>query len=191
MRAMTLSTGCEQCRRITPLSRRRSLVRAAIFGTQATPHLPRCVHARRMLNPRKLKLSPFARSIAALFSVVLAVTAANYYEELKVTRLNDDIAYRYFDTISRILVPDGSGGLTIGGDDTRKGFYFRNMDTLLDDITQVRREFCTQYVHVYSGAQENCGDEGQPCSEREQALSNARLICDANASRWQSQDGAR
>ena len=30
----------------------------------------------------------FGSLIAALFSVVLAVTAANYYEELKVTRLN-------------------------------------------------------------------------------------------------------
>ena len=70
MRAMTLSTGCEQCRRITPLSRRRSLVRAAIFGTQATPHLPCCVQARRILNPRKVKLSPFARSTRRVLSTI-------------------------------------------------------------------------------------------------------------------------
>ena len=43
-------------------------MRAAIFGTQATPNLPRCVQARRMLNPRKVKLSPFARSTRRVLS---------------------------------------------------------------------------------------------------------------------------
>jgi len=59
----------------------------------------------------------------AVLSVALTILLANWYSGIETKRLNDDLAYRYFDAISKVIVTDKNENLTFGDSLNRKKFY--------------------------------------------------------------------
>lgn len=79
--------------------------------------------------------------LSGLILITISIYAGIFYDSYKVKRLNDDIAYRYFDMISRIIVTNEEGKKTIGKDYAQKMFYVKNIESLSDDVSEVRKNW--------------------------------------------------
>ena len=89
----------------------------------------------------KEKIGDFFRNLlVAVLGTVLAVGAANLYEDKRLDRLYDETTFRYFDLISRILdIDPNNNSKKISNRPEKKDVYFAGLESIGDDVKHIRQ----------------------------------------------------
>ena len=81
------------------------------------------------------KFDNFVRNLlVAVTAALLALGAANWYEDKRFERLYDEVTFRYFDAISRVL-----DGKIVSRDRKKKHVYFSLLDSIGRDVEHIRQ----------------------------------------------------